>query len=124
MVKSMFDVFFDSDFYSFERMVRDKRPYQIANNEDEVIIIHNATGLSRDDIKLEIKPIDDRHSYLSITGETKDDIINEEVYKIKSRFTIKHNEIEKIEKKVKNGILYIHLKLKKLDSPKIDIIEL
>lgn len=123
MVKSMFDVLFDGDFYNFERMVRDKYPYKIVNNESDTIIIHNAVGIDKDNIKITIKPIDDRHSYLLINGETKDEILQNESYKIQSRFTIKHNDIDKIEKKIKNGILYITIKWKKQEIPKIDIIE-
>lgn len=124
MGKDLFDVFFDSDFYSFGRMVRDKRPYQIVNEEGRTIIIHSVVGLGKDDIKIEVKPIDDRTSYLSIEGYAKDDILIDEEYNVKSRFTVKHNDIEDIEKKVHNGILYLTINWKKHEVPKIEIKEI
>ncbi len=121
MVKTMFDVWFDNDFYNFSRMVRDKRPYQIVNNEGSTTIIHNVVGINEGDIKIEIKPLDDRHSYIEIVGESKDDLLNDEIYKVKSRFTVKHNEVEKLIKKIKNGILYLTIKWKEMEAPKIQI---
>jgi HSP20 family molecular chaperone IbpA len=123
MVTSLFDVFFDSDFYSFNRLVRDKRPYQVVNNEGSSTIIHGIVGINPEDVKIEIKPIDDRHSYIVISGETKDELLEEEIYKIQSRFTVKHNDVDKITKKVKNGILYLTVKWKQQEKPQIQILE-
>ncbi len=121
MVQNLFDVLFDNDFYGFSRMVRDKRPYQIVKNEGATIIIHNVTGIDEKDISVKIRAVDDRNSYVEITGETKDDYITEEAYSIKSRFTIKHNDVEKITKKTKNGILYLTIKWKEQEKPNIII---
>jgi HSP20 family molecular chaperone IbpA len=100
MGTSLFDVFFDSDFYSFNRLVRDKRPYQVVNNEGSSTIIHGIVGINPEDVKIEINPL-----------------------KIQSRFTVKHNDVDKITKKVKNGILYLTVKWKQQEKPQIEILE-
>ena len=121
MLGNLFDVLFDSDFYSFNRMVRDKRPYQIINEKGFSTIIHNIVGIDAEDVKIDIVPIDERHSYLSIKGETKEDLLEKEFYNVKSRFTIRHGDIDKITKKVKNGILYLTVKWKTQEKPKLQI---
>ena len=121
MVSSMFDLWFDDKFYNFERLVRDKRPYQIVKKDGETVIIHNVVGVNEDDVKISIEAIDDRHSYINIVGESKDDVMEEEVYKINSRFSVKHSEIEEIIQKIKNGVLYLTIKWKKPETPSIKI---
>jgi HSP20 family molecular chaperone IbpA len=117
-----FDVLFDSDFYSFSRLVKDGKPYKVLEDKDKTILIHNVVGLGGEDIEIDIETIDDRQSYLIISGEKKDEDILEEKYNVKSRFIIKHNDIDHIEKYIKNGILKLEIYWKKQEKPNIEII--
>ena len=117
-MKEIWDFLFDSEFYGYDRLVRDKSPYKIIRTEDKSTIIHNVVGLGKDDINIEIKPHDSKYSEIEITGET----VSGE-YKVKSRFTVKHNDIDRIEKEVKNGILKLDVYWKQYEKPNIDIID-
>ena len=120
---SLFDLLFDDSYYCYNRMVRDRRPYKIIKEEGRDILIHNINGLGKDDIKVELETIDDRHSYLLLEGFVENKYDKDNPYTVKSRFTVKHNEIEKIEKEIKNGILYIYIYWKKPNKPNIKILD-
>lgn len=117
-----FDVLFDSEFYSFNRLVKDGKPYKVLEQKDKTILIHSVVGLGDEDIEVDIEAIDERQSYLTISGEKKDEDTINEKYSVKSRFTIKHNDIDYIEKDIKNGILKLEIYWKKQEKPNIKII--
>ena len=120
LAKSLFDVWFDPDFYGFTRTVRDRCPYKVVNNDDgSTTLFHNVLGNGQDDVSVEIKPLDERHSWLEIKGNAKDNALIENGFK--SRFKIKHDEVEEIIKTVKNGILDLKIVWKKVETPNIKI---
>ena len=70
-----YDLFFDKEFATVNRLIKDSHPYSIVKGEGKDTIIINALGVAQEDIKVEIKPVDDR-AYLYIQGETKNSITN------------------------------------------------
>jgi len=117
----MFFVDFDKDFYRFTRNLKDMYPYEVVKKDNQIIIVHNVVGLNKDDIKITIER-DGKYDYLVICGEKKNEV-TDKMYTVDSRFGIKLNEIasEGIEWKVEDGLLYIYIKLKEPEQPKINI---
>ena len=105
----------------FTRDIKDMNPYEIINDKNQLTIVHNVVGLGKDDIEVNIER-DKYNDYLTISGEKKNEATNK-IYKVDSRFIINLDEIDEngIEYKVKDGLLYIFIKLKKPEQPKINI---
>ncbi len=114
---------FDRDFYRFTRNLKDMYPYEIIrrDNDNEVIVIHNVVGLSKDDIKISVDR-DNEYDYLVIAGERKNEI-TDKIYKVDSRFIINLDDIDSngVEYKVKDGLLYIYIKFKTPEKPNINV---
>lgn len=111
----------DKEFYRFTRDIKDMNPYEIINDKNQLTIVHNVVGLGKDDIEISVER-DKYNDYLTISGEKKNETTNK-IYKVDSRFIINLDEIDEngIEYKVKDGLLYIFIKLKKPEQPKINI---
>lgn len=114
---------FDRDFYRFTRNLKDMYPYEIIrrNNDNEVIVVHNVVGLSKDDIKISVDR-DNEYDYLVIAGERKNEV-TDKIYKVDSRFIINLDDIDSngVEYKVEDGLLYIYIKFKTPEKPNINI---
>ena len=113
----MFDLFFDKDFYKFNRLTRDMSPYQIKRFEDHMVVVHNVIGIDENDLNIELVP-EKNITYLEIKGETKNEILNT-TYSVNSRFSINKDEIKDITYNIKNGLLYLNINYKKPE--KVDI---
>lgn len=116
-----YDLIFDKSFYSFNRCLKDMYPYKIKTEDDKVTIIHNVLGIDEEDIKIEIKK-EQGNYYLYILGETQDKE-TEEVYNVRSKFSIDAELTENITWTVKNGILKIIVNRKKENPIDIKIIK-
>lgn len=117
----MLDLFFDKNFYNFDRMVRDSYPYKVKYVDDNhTILVHNVLGLNEDDISITTDMTEDGYTYIYIRGETKDEIFDTK-YSVNSRFSISNRNIDKIEYTIKNGLLYLNIYYKKVDRPAIPI---
>lgn len=114
---------FDRDFYRFTRNLKDMYPYEIIkrDNDNEVIVVHNVVGLSKDDIKISVDR-DNEYDYLVIAGERKNEV-TDKIYKVDSRFIINLDDIDSngVEYKVEDGLLYIYIKFKTPEKPNINI---
>lgn len=116
-----FDLFFDSNFYRFNRAVKDQSPYRIKRYDDGLILVHNVLGINSKDITVDIEN-DKATSYIVIRGETKDEITNT-TYDVNSRFAVNAEEIADIQYQLKNGLLYINIKYKQIHKPRINVSE-
>lgn len=114
---------FDRDFYRFTRNLKDMYPYEIIrrDNDNEVIVVHNVVGLSKDDIKISVDR-DNEYDYLVIAGERKNEV-TDKIYKVDSRFIINLDDIDSdgVEYKVEDGLLYIYIKFKTPEKPNINV---
>lgn len=104
----LYDLFFDKDFSSVNRLIKDSHPYQIIKDDKKDIIVLNALGVAEKDIKIEVKRSDlnDRTNYLYIEGETKNEITGTD-YSISNRFTLNRSKVKEIKYECKDGLLYI-----------------
>jgi HSP20 family molecular chaperone IbpA len=106
----LYDLFFDKDFSSVNRLIRDSHPYQILKEEGKDVIVLNALGVSEKDIQIEVKGSDkeDRTNYLYIKGETKNEITGTD-YSISNRFSLNRAKVKEIKYECKDGLLYIDI---------------
>lgn len=116
-----FDLFFDRPFYRFQRELKDMYPYEVVKKDNQVIIVHNVVGLSRNDINIKLER-DERYDYLVISGEKKNEITNK-IDKVDSRFKINLKQLDKdgIEWRVEDGLLYIYITYQKPKQSEINI---
>ncbi len=121
----MFDLFdtilnpldWDKDFYKFNREEKDMHPYSVQVDESgNFIIVHNILGINKEDIKL-TKEIEGGNTYILITGSTKDSFTGK-TYSINSRFALddKQLDLSHIKANAKNGLLYIIIPSKKIET--------
>ena len=129
----MFDLFdtilnplnWDKDFYTFNRDEKDMHPYSVHNDENgNFIIVHNILGINKEDIKL-TKETENGNTYLLLTGSTKDSVTGK-TYSINSRFALddKQLNLSSIKANAKNGLLYVVISAKKLETKKTKEIEI
>ena len=108
---------------SVNRNLKDMYPYEIIrrDNDNEVIVVHNVVGLSKDDIKISVDR-DNEYDYLVIAGERKNEV-TDKIYKVDSRFIINLDDIDSngVEYKVEDGLLYIYIKFKTPEKPNINV---
>lgn len=109
----------DRDFYSFQRSTKDMYPYEIVRKDDECIIVFNALGISKDNIKVTFDKYRSA-DYLVISGEEKNEV-TDKTYSVNGRFSVDVNEIKNIEWKLQDGLLYVYVHFKQAEKPKIDI---
>lgn len=105
---SFFDIIWDKNFATVNRMISDNHPYQIIRGENKDTIIINALGIKEEDIAIELKPskYDDRTTYLEINGETENEITQTK-YSISNRFSINKLKVKEIQYETVDGLLYI-----------------
>lgn len=109
----------DRDYYSFHRNIKDMYPYEIVRKDNQSIIVFNALGLSKDNIKVTFDKVRGT-DYLLINGEQKNEVTNK-TYSVNGRFLIDVNEVKNIDWKVKDGLLYVNVYFKESEKPKIEI---
>lgn len=110
---------FDKDFYRFTRNLKDMYPYEIIRKDNKATIVHNVVGLSKDNIKITSEREGSR-DYLIISGEKKNEVTGK-MYSVDSRFTINVDEIQNIEWRVEDGLLYVDVDFKAPEKPKLNI---
>ncbi len=110
---------FDTDFYSFNRIVKDMRPYSKKYYDDHMTLVHNVVGISEKDLKIDIES-ENNTAYLVIKGETKDEILGT-TYSVNSRFSVDANKVKNVEYTLKDGLVYIDIFYKESVKVSIDI---
>jgi len=113
----MYDLF-DLVFKRWERPVLEANGYKILNTDNGCLIVLNVLGISKEDLKLDVK-----NGFLSIEGKTEAkeiDFINSVNYK----FNISQlkNKVESVDYELKNGLAYINLNYKKEKEKEIKIV--
>lgn len=120
--KSLFDVFFGdrfyNDFFDLEKQDFAWTPkIDILEEKDKYKISLDVPGISKDDIKIEVKD-----GILAISGERKEEKVSEDatLYRTEKRygsfartFNITDVDEEKIEADYKNGVLKLSLPKRK-----------
>ena len=109
MSTDFFDYFFGFD-KGFPSGNLGMSTYKHISKENEEILIVNAAGFKKENIKLETKTIGDV-DYLYITGNP-DDGVKDFVKPLNLRFSIKTNIIDSINGEIKDGLLYITVERK------------
>ena len=106
------DIFdFNRGLYNFNRVEKDMKPYNfISVDENTIILTHNVLGIDKKDLKVSIENKNNKQT-LTIKGRTEDKI-TKQVYDVNSQFDIKRQDIENIECKAENGLLYVTIKFK------------
>lgn len=130
----MFDFNFDDIFtpilldwdkknYRFNRGEKDMHPYSISSDEEKTIIVHNALGINKEDLKV-TKEKENGTTYIAIEGKTEDSLTKRE-YSVSSRFVLNEEELDlsNIKSSMRNGLLYIIIPTKKPEEPTKDTIE-
>lgn len=114
-------MYWDKDFFSFDREVWGKCPYKFVYNEEDntEIIVYDAVGVSKDNIKVNIKPEYEDY-YLTLSGEEKNKYTGK-TFSFSGRFKVYPDKIENIDVELENGLLYIKLKIKESEKPNINI---
>jgi len=114
-------LYWDRDFFKFDKEVWGKCPYKLISDDEneEDVILYDATGISRENIIVDIKSSNQSH-YLTISGKEKNKYTDYE-YSISGRFRIKPDSIDNIDVTLENGILYVRLKRKKIEKPNLNI---
>ena len=103
-------IFFDRNFYNFNRSIKDMNPYQIKDFDNYSVLVHNVIGIKEEDLDISI--VHERNvSYLEIKGETKNDVLGS-TYSVNSRFIIDKDNIKNINYNVEDGLLYITINYK------------
>lgn len=110
---------FDSDFYNFQRSIKDMKPYEVVKTNDKSTVVFNVLGLSKENISVTVEK-QRGTDYLVISGEQKNEITNK-TYSVNGRFIIDVNEVKNIEWRVKDGLLYIDVYFKQPEKPLINI---
>ena len=110
---------FDDGFYRCNNAISSNRPYKVIDTEKQTVIIHNITGIAKEDINIKTYT-KNKVDYLEIRGSTKNELIEDE-FNIFSRFVIDGGSTDKIDVEVKNGLLYIYIVKKEPEKSKIKI---
>lgn len=108
-------MFFDFHLpsYFFNRPVKDMLPYRFYEEEGKTIIVLNTLGISPDDIviSVESKPAS---KLIKIKGSTRDDVTKTD-YNVNMNFEC-YSEITNIDWESKNGLTYLYVYYKVIDS--------
>jgi HSP20 family molecular chaperone IbpA len=114
----LFDLAMD-DFRFTKSIIKDMHPYEIKSEENKVTIAYQAVGIDEKDISVSIKK-ENGISYLVIEGKTKNKELDKD-FSIHGKFTVgKPEEIEKVQYRVENGMVYVYMLTKEYES-KIEI---
>ena len=117
-----YDKLFDlamNDFKFTKSIIKDMHPYEFRQDENKLTIAYQAVGIDEKDIKVFVKK-ENGISYLVIEGKTNNKELNKD-FSVFGKFTIgKPDEIEKIQYKVLNGMVYVYLFTKEYEN-KIEI---
>jgi len=111
-----FDLF-DLVWKNWNRPMKEISGYKTISTEDGYLIVANALGISKDDLKVELT-----REYLKISGETinKDiDFTNSVNYQF--NITKIYSDIDKITYELKDGLAYINIKMTEPKTRKIKI---
>lgn len=109
--------YFDELFKSWNRPVKESKGWQLTQTDYGYLIVANALGIDKENIKLELNK-----STLTLSGKT-------EVKEIEFTNSVNYSwdiskivvEIENIEYEVKDGLVYILLYMQKDKKPQIKI---
>lgn len=125
---------FDKSKFYFNRSIKDTKPYVSKHFDDKDVIIYEAVGMSKDDITVEQAKDKDK-IHIFIKGKVKEGILSDFKYDLGAELVYNSKQVDKIEAKLKDGLLYLSVfykhpeefkakpeeKKKELKKEKIDI---
>jgi HSP20 family molecular chaperone IbpA len=102
----------DEFIKSWDRPVREVKGWKATETEDGVLIVANALGIGKEDLKLELNK-----GTLTLKGETEEkeiDFVNKVSYSWDiSKYL---SELQNIDYEARNGLVFIHLNLEEEKS--------
>ena len=113
-MNDFFDFIFNNGDFRYSRV--DKN-ITIINGDEHSTLVCNVLGINKENIKVDID-----EDYIFINGLTKNELMNKDFY-VDYKIRVKPDRIEKIEKKVENGLLVLVVYWKKSNKSNIQIIE-
>jgi len=117
MFNDLMKMFFDDDFYSYNRPIMEKKPYAIKNYKDHTLLIQNVVGIKESDLNIDFEQ-EQNTTYLTIVGETKNEYLNN-TFGVHVRYSVNKEAVKDVEWFVENGFLYVKLNYK--EPAKIDV---
>lgn len=105
--------------WSFDRVTSNKKPYTIKKDKEKCLIVHEAMGISENDITVEVQK-ERGISYLVLKGSSKNEVTGD-TYRFNSVFQIDENQIKTITKVARDGLLYVYIEYKEPEKPKVEI---
>ena len=109
MLDLLFNPFaWNKEFYQFNRLEKDMKPYSVHKNDNGVTLVHNVVGVDKKDLSVRLIE-ENGMSKLVIEGETEPSLDSpKSKYSVHSEFILDNNKkIEDISSKLENGLLYI-----------------
>jgi len=106
-------------FWSFDRVTSNKKPYTIKKDNEKCVIVHEALGISPEDIEVKVEK-ERGITYLVLKGATKNKVTGD-TYRFNSAFQIDEDQVKSINKIAKDGLLYVVIEYKEAEQPKIEI---
>lgn len=106
-------------FWSFDRVTSNKKPYTIKKDKEKCVIVHEALGISEEDITVEVVK-EKAISYLVLKGASKNKVTGD-TYRFNSAFQIDENQIKAVKKMAKDGLLYVYIEYKEPEKPKFKV---
>lgn len=102
---------------NWNRPMKEVSGYKIIDREDGYLIVANALGIAKDDLRVELT----RES-LKIVGSTENEEINF-TNSVNYQFNIAaiHSDIDRIEYELKDGLAYVNVITKEAEENKITI---
>lgn len=94
--------------YSFHRPFYERTGYSTTEKDGQLIVILNALGVSKEDIKVDVKPANNGNSIVSISGKTHDDDFDCD-FEINTSYSITR-PLDTVEWEAKDGFVRIWLK--------------
>lgn len=112
----------DKKSYRFSRDEKDMSPYTLIDDDKSITIVHNVLGIDKKDLKLTIKE-ENGKTILLVEGITEDSFIKDKKYSISSTFALDDSrlDIAKASCTMKNGLLYIVIPTKEVETKTINI---
>lgn len=107
---------FDLVFKEWNRPVKEVKGYSAIKTDDGYVVVINALGISKDDLTIDMSG-----NHLIVKGETKIEEIDF-TNRVSYQFDVGDlgGEVKTIEYSLKDGFLYVDIKLKK-EKPKVKI---
>ena len=113
---------FNSPAYSFDRATKDMTPFTQIERDGKLYLVVNMLGVSKDDIKIEVKPTERKDvSFLVISGKTRKEILDRD-YRVNMAFYV-YRPMKQLDWDVKDGLMELEIQFDEPVAPTVKIIK-